>query len=153
MWLWIILIVVIVLILIYFTFGFYLQTSIPLVEGSLVDVDENLTKLIAKNDYDSFLVIQISHDDEFVQFKYSEEDGLLIDFPLVTDNQKAKTNQILSFCKREALEYEFLNDEEDQQIDIFPKGNQDQLVQIVKSILTEIFGVSEGTKVYFQLQL
>ncbi len=149
MWLWILVIILILLLL----FFFLPKPNRNLTPGFLNDVDSFLAKLIENNHDDSFLIIEIAENKDFVQFKYSQNEGLLIDFPLVSESQKKYKHRILRFCENNQMTYEYNDKEEDGAVDIIQLGDKDQLIELVKSILMDIFEVDDKKELLFELEL
>ncbi len=109
--------------------------------GNLRDFDKMINNLIESKNQESFLIIQISNSTNFIQFKYYEEDGLEIDFPLVTNEQKENKDRIIKYCDDKRLNYKINkgSDEISEFIDIYVKSDTEAQIKIVKQIFKDIY--------------
>ncbi|TGK89977.1 hypothetical protein EHQ23_02350 [Leptospira bourretii] len=119
-----------------------------LVIGNLSNFDEFISKLIDSKSNDSFLIISIKDTDKFIQFKYYVEEGLEIDFPLVTNEQKQKRNLLINYCKRNKLYFKINKSSDGQHefLDIYLKAEKKELMDTVKKIYIDIYNVNPSTE-------
>ncbi|XDD52964.1 hypothetical protein AB3N62_10770 [Leptospira sp. WS4.C2] len=144
-----ILIIIISTILLYF-FRNKENNDKPII-GNLSNFDEFISKLIDSESNDSFLIISIKDTDKFIQFKYYVEEGLEIDFPLVTNEQIQKRNLLINYCKRNKLYFKInkSSDEQHEFLDIYLKAEKKELTDTVKKIYIDIYNVNPSTEFEF----
>jgi hypothetical protein len=121
--------------------------------GNLDDFDKMINSLIESHNPEAFLIIQISNSINFIQFKYYEEEGLEIDFPLVTNHQIENKDRIIKYCDDKRLNYKITkgSDKTSEFIDIYVKSDKEEQIKFVKQIFKDIYQVNENTIFEFYL--
>jgi hypothetical protein len=127
--------------------------EIPKIQGSLKDIENNLNKLMSSNNDHAFLIVEVSGTENFIQFSGGDK-GIQLDFPLVTDHQKEIEAKVRQRAKDQNLVIiENKGSDGSRFLDINIDDSSSKIAEIVKSLLKNIYGVSESSKLMFQLDI
>lgn len=127
--------------------------EIPKIQGSLKELEENLSKLMGSNNDHAFLIIEVSGTEDFIQFSGNDK-GVQLDFPLVTDRQKELEAQIRQSAKnKNLLIIENKGSDGSRFLDIDIDGSPSEITEISKGLLKNIYGVNESSILMFQLEI
>ena len=127
--------------------------EIPKTQGSLKNLEENLSKLMGSNNGHAFLIVEVSGTEDFIQFS-GDDKGAQLDFPLVTDHQKEMEAQIRQSAKNQNLAIiENKGSDGSRFLDIDIDGSPSEIAEISKGLLVSIYGVNESTALMFKLEI
>lgn len=127
--------------------------EIPKIQGSLKNIEENLSKLMSSNNDHAFLIIEVSGTEDFIQFS-GDDRGVQLDLPLVTDRQKEMEAQIRQSAKNQNLVIiENKGSDGSRFLDIDIDGSPSEITEISKGLLKNIYGVNESSTLMFQLEI
>lgn len=127
--------------------------EIPKIQGSLKDLEANLSKLMGSNNDHAFLIIEVSGTEDFIQFS-GDDKGVQLDFPLVTDRQKEMEAQIRQSAKNQNLAIiENKGSDGSRFLDIDIDGSPSEITEISKALLKSIYRVNESSTLMFQLEI
>ena len=127
--------------------------EIPKIQGSLKDIEENLSKLMVSNNDHAFLIVEVFGTEDFIQFSRDHK-GVQLDFPLVTDRQKKMEEKIRQSAKNQNIAIiENKGSDGSRFLDIDIDGSPSEIAEISKGLLKNIYGVNESTTLMFQLEI
>ena len=115
------------------------------ISGRIDDVEQNIAQLMKSDNEQAFLVIGTSENDEFIQFT-PYEDGVQLDFPLITKRQEAREAQFKQIAKELKLKViENEGTDGSRFLDIDLNGTAAEISQTVKIFLRKLYGLNDSS--------
>ena len=111
--------------------------------GSINQLESLVTRLVNSRAEFSYLVIKPEGAAAFIQLTASDE-GAQIDFPLVTDEQKALGSVVEEVAMKNALVvYETISTDGSKFLDIDVNGGPNQITETVQILVKGVFSSSD----------
>jgi hypothetical protein len=121
--------------------------------GTMKDIENKINLLMNSSNERSFLVIEISGTGDFIQFS-GDKNGVQIDFPLLTENQKRMESKFRGIAKDQSLTViENRGTDGNKFLDIDLNGAPADISKKIKSFLEKLFEVDENTELKFELNV
>ena len=98
----------------------------------------------------TFLIVHVADTKDFLQLTASP-DGAQIDFPLITERQRALEPKIREAARELRLDFrETLGSEGSRFLDCDFAGTSQQIANACRTLLTRVFGISEDAPLVFE---
>ncbi len=118
--------------------------------GVLADTPKYLEALMKSDDPHSFLVVTHTPSDEFLQFT-AEDNVVQMDYPLITEQQKNKSEMLREICNSLDLELELTTGSDGSKFyDWNLTGDAEEMFQAIAPIFIQAFGAKADDVVFFQ---
>lgn len=131
---------------------FFLTRPTPLAKatGGFHDLERYLRGLKLADNPDAFLVVTATDSEDFIQFKHAEE-SFEIDFPLVTDHQRAREDRIRSAAAHLGLRLVEREPEPGYRfLDLYTDSDSTDAASIVESLFERVFSVPPSHNLDFE---
>jgi hypothetical protein len=136
------------IVIILFAISQFLKKS-KKVQGTMSNILSYIDKLIKSTKNDSFLIIIIKDTNDFIQFTKTDN-GVKLDFPLVTQSHKDLENQFRDICSKYSLNIiESKGTDGTRFLDVNIQGSSYDITKINQSILTDLFKINSTTALLF----
>jgi hypothetical protein len=127
--------------------------NIPNITGWLREIEYYIHNLMSGDNDTAFLVIEISGTEDFIQF-LKDDEGVQLDFPLLTDRQKQLEERLRQEALVQNLELLENNGTDGMQfLNMTLKGSSSEVAQSIESLLINIFGVNANTMLGFEMDV
>ena len=127
------------------------SARLPETPGGWEDIDGYVARLVAAEDY-AILIVDAGGPDAFLQFSASS-DTVQLDFPLITDAQKAREASIRQFLEDRDLPAVInLGTDGSRFLDSDLPADTKLVSRVTREAFREIFGVGESARFTFSAQ-
>lgn len=120
--------------------------------GDLRDIEGVLQSLRESENPQSFLIVSVLDTGDFIQFS-SNESAFEMDFPQITDRQKELRERFEATCAGLGLQLSVNRGTDGSEfLDYELEGEISVVSNVVRVVLTDVFGVGSSTSLQFELQ-
>jgi len=118
--------------------------------GTTIDIEKHISGLLDSSNKQAFLIIKILGTNRFTQL-IKKNNGLQLDFPLVTDEQKNSKNEIKKIAHEMKLKLTSnIRNKGTEFLDIYLEGGSGQIANTIEQIMTQLFEIDNNTHLEFQ---
>ena len=118
--------------------------------GVLSDTPKYLEALINSDDPHSFLVVTHTPSDEFIQFS-AGANNVQMDYPLITEQQKANAKQLKKICEELGLVLEENTGTDGSNFYNWNlTGSAEDIFEIIAPVFIQAFGAKSEDVMFFQ---
>ena len=126
------------------------QSTAEATQGTLSDIPRYLEALLKSDDPHAFLVITHESSGDFLQFT-AGEDTIQMDFPVITEQQKSKAEEIKNTCSSLGLTLEENAGSGGEKFyDWNLSGTPYEMSATIATVLKQTFGVNPQNQLIFQ---
>jgi hypothetical protein len=119
------------------------------IRGTAAELEARIVRLMQSGDQ-TLLIVQVPGTKDFLQLT-ATSDSAQIDFPLITERQRALEPKIREAARELRLDFrETLGSEGSRFLDCDFAGTSQQIAGACRILLTRVFGISEDAPLVFE---
>ena len=119
------------------------------IRGTTAELEPRIARLM-QSATQTFLIVQVARTKDFLQLT-ATSDSAQIDFPLITERQRALEPRIREAAAELRLDFhETQGSDGSCFLDCDFRGTPSDIAQACRQLLTRVFGISENAKLVFE---
>jgi hypothetical protein len=119
------------------------------IQGTTAELEPRIARLM-QSATQTFLIIQVARTKDFLQLT-ARSDSAQIDFPLITERQRALEPRIREAAEELRLDFhEKRGSDGSCFLDCDFRGTPSEIAQACRELLTRVFGISENATLLFE---
>ncbi len=118
--------------------------------GTIIDIEKYISGLLNSTNMQVFLIIKVEATNQFTQLT-KNKNGVQLDFPLVTDEQKSRKQDIIKIGEQLKLNLiSNIGTNGVEFLDFGLEGDSEFLANAIEQVLTRLYKIDKNTDLEFQ---